>query len=74
MTDFVAKIRVTHPDEIVEVSAMTREEAISQLVQEHTAAGDKVEVMTVVEKETVVGPTGTTGTTGTSGTTGGTGA
>lgn len=70
MTDFVARIRVTHPVEIVEVAAETREQAIAQLVEEHTAAGDSVEVMTVVEKESVVGEGGATGATGASGPTG----
>jgi hypothetical protein len=69
MPEFIARIRVTHPIEDVQVTAPGRNEAIQQLVEQATADGDTVEVMTVVELP-AAGPTGTTGITGTTGTTG----
>jgi hypothetical protein len=68
MTAFIAKIRVTHPDEIVEVTADSREAAVAQLVKEHGEAGDSVEVFDVEEKPVPAG--GATGATGASGPTG----
>jgi hypothetical protein len=71
MPDFYARIRVTKPVEIVQVTAVDRHVAIADLVKQHEEAGDSVEVMEVKEIPPA-GPTGTTGTSGTSGTSGAT--
>jgi hypothetical protein len=73
MPDFYARIRVTHPIEIVSVTAPDRNTAIADLVREHETAGDSVEVMEIKEIPPATGGVGPTGTTGTTGTTGGTG-
>lgn len=62
MPDFLARIRVTHPVEIVPVTAPDRQQAIAQLVEEHKTTGDSVEVMEV--KEVLPAAGGATGATG----------
>jgi hypothetical protein len=69
MPDFYARIRVTHPIEIVSVTADDRNKAVIALVEQYQVDGDTVEVMEVKEVPPA-GPTGTTGISGTSGTTG----
>lgn len=72
MPTFYLKSRKTMPFEYTTVNAISREEAIAQVI--HSAGeGESIEVLDSEDITSSVGPSGTTGTTGTTGGTGPTG-
>jgi hypothetical protein len=70
MPDFVVKARKTSPEVITTVTALTREDAVLQVVQA-AAEGEEIEVFDA--KELPAGATGGAGATGPTGTTGASG-